>query len=1099
MSNWNNLSKKKNQSPKKYDPVEMNNFLQKLFHSISPLMPINTDLPENYINYYRRILSSSFSIFQKDESKILNMLFDKASEINHGNMDYIQRLQSLYSLLTKKRIPSNRWSILYLLLGLSKPKNETNNFAGTNELLNTILKMNSNQDDIEMINNLNFNKDSNNNINNQNIEKKNLSPIIVDSSKTTQLITEKEIINDLMFVFQGINGHYILYDVKKDSFILNQYIPFKEEIIDIIGELCELGWLYKNVSNYLTFFNQSNIPSQFIQSFTYAIQNELNEYYKLISFFKKKNNQNYLDNSAPNDLINENQNLNYKKIYSSNEDLTLKNLILWTKEPIERMRWLSLACESVYKLRGSSIVSQIFSYVYYSGGEIYLKSVLDEVLKPFFNFIKNWIQYGDLKDPYKEFFVDILDKINDDDLWNLKYQIIYKNIPNFLNKDLVIKIFEIGKCIHFIRNYCGENSYSLLKLKDILIKEIDNYYINKRKENEKESNMDLDFENENINNLQNFKYVLPEEYREKDNKFIDIKSYKSCLSFINYLFNEPPDRILIKYPEDKNEKEILEQNKNSQALIIPNNDNQLIQSQLNNNNFPNNNLINYNNNSNIINTNLQNPNNLNNIIPNNINNINNYNIQNNINNQNININQYENNEETDFLQSLINNIDLIHILINKEVINLIYSKFHFRENLDSINKYLLLGQGDMMQSLMESLFEELKKPALHIYKHNLQANLETAIRATNAQFNDKECLNKLNIKLLDVSTGDTGWDIFVLEYNVEVPLTVIFNKNLLKEYQKLFFFFWKIKRLEYSQDHQVWRKFMNFSRTFGNKYNRMRSVIQRAILFNQQVIHFINNLHNYLALEVLETQYKTIIEKIPKIKKLDELIELHKNFVENIISQCLLNQENSTLYKKIIKIFDLIMRFRTAFDVLTTSFYEFNYENRNNNNNDLINLNNNYTNEAANQISVLFENFKEQITDLINTIEYFGKGNLKYLAMKLDYNDYYSFLEKENENKQEQEMIDKINREEEDRKKYSNNNIDSENDGDEQYEKEESFNNNMNEDEFIENNNNNNNIDLENNDNENIDNNNNDDENINNDNDNDGDENNNNEDNEDDI
>jgi hypothetical protein len=215
MSNRKNLSKMKNQSPKKYDPVEINNFLQKLFHSISPLLPINTDLPENYINYYRRILSSSFSIFQKDESKILNMLFDKASEINHGNMDYIQRLQSLYSLLTKKRIPSNRWSILYLLLGLSKPKNETNNFAGTNELLNTILKMNSNQDDIEMINNLNFNKDSNNNINNQNIEKKNLSPIIVDSSKTTQLITEKEIINDLMFVFQGINGHYILYDVKK--------------------------------------------------------------------------------------------------------------------------------------------------------------------------------------------------------------------------------------------------------------------------------------------------------------------------------------------------------------------------------------------------------------------------------------------------------------------------------------------------------------------------------------------------------------------------------------------------------------------------------------------------------------------------------------------------------------------------------------------------------------------------------------------------------------------------------------------------------------------------------------------------------------------
>ena len=75
----------------------MNNYLQKLFHSISPLIPSNTSLSENYIKYYKRILSSSFSIFQKDECKILNMLFDKVSEINHGNMDYITRFK-LYIL-----------------------------------------------------------------------------------------------------------------------------------------------------------------------------------------------------------------------------------------------------------------------------------------------------------------------------------------------------------------------------------------------------------------------------------------------------------------------------------------------------------------------------------------------------------------------------------------------------------------------------------------------------------------------------------------------------------------------------------------------------------------------------------------------------------------------------------------------------------------------------------------------------------------------------------------------------------------------------------------------------------------------------------------
>ncbi len=156
----------------------MNNYLQKLFHSISPLIPSNTSLSENYIKYYKRILSSSFSIFQKDECKILNMLFNKASEINHGNMDYITRLQTLYSLLTKKKIPTNRWSILYLLLKLSKPRNQQNNFSGNNELLNTILKMNNNnQDDIEMLHNLDYLNKANyiNLNNNQNDKKKSIN------------------------------------------------------------------------------------------------------------------------------------------------------------------------------------------------------------------------------------------------------------------------------------------------------------------------------------------------------------------------------------------------------------------------------------------------------------------------------------------------------------------------------------------------------------------------------------------------------------------------------------------------------------------------------------------------------------------------------------------------------------------------------------------------------------------------------------------------------------------------------------------------------------------------------------------------------------
>jgi hypothetical protein len=198
----------------------------------------------------------------------------------------------------------------------------------------------------------------------------------------------------------------------------------------------------------------------------------------------------------------------------------------------------------------------------------------------------------------------------------------------------------------------------------------------------------------------------------------------------------------------------------------------------------------------------------------------------------------------------------------------------------------------------------------------------------------------------------------------------------------------------------------------------MKKPIEISIHFNQEIIHFITNLHNYLALEVLETQYKKLINELPKVNNLDELIIKHKKFVDNIKKQCLLGEENNQINKKINNIFDIILRFRTIHDVL----YNFLVENSYDNSNDI--SSNNYINqnrhknikEYLQQISILYKDFQNQIIELINTINLLGKDNLKFLNVKLDFNYYYSFLEKEEEEKKNLEAIRRINAEEERRK-----------------------------------------------------------------------------------
>ena len=98
---------------------------------------------------------------------------------------------------------------------------------------------------------------------------------------------------------------------------------------------------------------------------------------------------------------------------------------------------------------------------------------------------------------------------------------------------------------------------------------------------------------------------------------------------------------------------------------------------------------------------------------------------------------------------------------------------------------------------MELLDEELSAPATSLYPHNLAGILETAIRATNAQFEDQEILDRLDVRLLDVQPGDYGWDVFSLDYKVTGPISAVFGRRTLTRYLMLFNSLWRAKRMEW--------------------------------------------------------------------------------------------------------------------------------------------------------------------------------------------------------------------------------------------------------------------------------------------------------------
>ena len=107
----------------------------------------------------------------------------------------------------------------------------------------------------------------------------------------------------------------------------------------------------------------------------------------------------------------------------------------------------------------------------------------------------------------------------------------------------------------------------------------------------------------------------------------------------------------------------------------------------------------------------------------------------------------------------------------------------------------------------------LSKPANTLYRHNLTATLETAIRGSSSATDHPDVLRRLDARMLEFSHGEIGWDVFTLEYKVDPPVDVVLDSSSMGIYTRMFTHLWRIKRTEYALN-EAWKRVTNGSRWF---------------------------------------------------------------------------------------------------------------------------------------------------------------------------------------------------------------------------------------------------------------------------------------------
>jgi gamma-tubulin complex component 3 len=268
--------------------------------------------------------------------------------------------------------------------------------------------------------------------------------------------------------------------------------------------------------------------------------------------------------------------------------------------------------------------------------------------------------------------------------------------------------------------------------------------------------------------------------------------------------------------------------------------------------------------------------------------------------------------------NLERSIDEAYKTTMARLIQLMADKFMLFEHLRALKKYLLLGEGDFIQILMESLAANLDRPAITQYRHTLTAQLEHAVRNSNAQYDSPEVLRRLDARMLELSHGEIGWDVFTLEYKIDAPVDVIVTPYGSKQYLKVFNFLWRIKRVEFALG-LTWRNGMTGARgILGAVSDKLGSDWKLARCAIAEMVHFISQLQYYILFEVIERSWDELEKKLHKPEStLDDMISAHAHYLNSITRKGLLGSHGG--YDFTVQLHELLktmLSFKDAVDGL---------------------------------------------------------------------------------------------------------------------------------------------------------------------------------------
>lgn len=268
-------------------------------------------------------------------------------------------------------------------------------------------------------------------------------------SAPARSVSEQDLLREVVFAFQGLNGKILVQDSDNDGrYMVSPGYAIQPSVKEMALRLTNLGWLFNRINAFCQkVAKEETAQGLVLQSFAAVLSEEVIEYYRIIAIIEQQLHFMAASDHADRD--------------DATPHVSLFRLQVWTMDHFYRLKMLALLIEECKRKRGGALVNVVYRRMQTGDPQLRrcLSRVLNQVVLPIRKMLCRWIFYGEVDDPYKEFFISHSScgsaAVATDLMWHEKYGINEQLLPDFIPAAEAKKILATGKAVNLLLQATG--------------------------------------------------------------------------------------------------------------------------------------------------------------------------------------------------------------------------------------------------------------------------------------------------------------------------------------------------------------------------------------------------------------------------------------------------------------------------------------------------------------------------------------------------------------------------------------------------------------------------------------------------------------------